>query len=374
MTRAAASLLALFLLTACTTTESLPPEPLRGDLPVSVQPALEMLAFLGQEGAELNPSDLLGETLAAIGFLVDLSAEEVEAALRASRGTAGEPSALTFRAAARAPAEALRSVRTLEEVLAARSDAIRSRVARLLPESTDSGPPLPLLLTLGLKEGQPIGLVPWRGGRALLLDALALAGSTGGPGVPLDQRALGRKLARRIAPELFHVRYEHSLERSGLTGPLTAGPERLLHALLNEGCAGFLALPEAERYDAQGRRTPVQDSRARGALRRFEQNLAELLDPETAPDRLESLIWSFSNGPRTERWGTYAGALMIDTIDRFARPGRMRAVLANGPLDLIAAYREICGRHSAIPPLDPRAQILLRTLAGSIGPDSAQGV
>ena len=202
----------------------------------------------------------------------------------------------------------------------------------------------------------------------MLLDALALSRLTSGPGIPPDRRALGRMLVRRIAPELFHVRYEQMLEESGRTGPPPSGVERLPHSLLNEGCAGFLALREEERFDAQGRRTPVQDALARHTMQQFEQNLAELVAPETTPQRLEELVWSFSNGPPDQRWGTYTGALMIDAIDRFSQPGRMRAVLASGPLDLIAAYREICGRHAAVPPLDPMVQVLFRTLSHRLMP------
>ena len=339
--------LTLLGLLGCATPDVLPAPPKQPHLLLETATPFALLRWLEPAPAAEPPTLELDRLFEGLVFLSDQTREEVQAGLRVVGAVRLE--------------EARACVEAVVSVLEARSDVIRARVARLIPEEAEPGPPLSVVPVFGLPEGQPLGMVAWDGHRALLIDALALGREAGSRSGAIDRDALGRRLLLAITPELFLLRLERF--RESLDGGRNArrvGVGRLFERLLNEGVADFLRMPPEERFDAQGRRSPIHDAIARRTLLRFAENLSELQADGTTEDRRQLLLWSFADGPRSARWGTYAGALMVDAILRFGPPARMPEVLRNGPLDLITAYREICGRHAAVPPLGPSTAALLR--------------
>src|SRR5690606_12238235 len=109
------------------------------------------------------------------------------------------------------------------------------------------------------------------------------------------------------------------------------GLPRLLAMAMDEGVGTRLTLEPSMRFDEQGRRRPHADVEARQALALLEENLALLLDPATDPLVRERLEWTFVNGDAdAPPWGTWAMALMIDAVDRFAGPDALREVVEGG--------------------------------------------
>ncbi len=358
-------LLGLAALACAARRERAAPTPLSCSLGVSAAPAQALLERLA--GGREDPAGAaeIARILPLIAFCADLDLACVESELeQAARREAGAESALTFHEAARDLAGARARVRALEQVLAARQDAIRARVERLLPEEAHAGPELRVFLVIGLPAGRAAGLAPLGEGRVLLLDARQLfPEGRDGRGA---RDAAGERAERLIAPELFHVCFEGYAAAAPAWRALPPdGLPRLLFVLANEGAGDFLRMPPEERFDEQGRRPPLYDATARRALQRFEDLMQELLGPDASPERRDHLAFSFSNGPRRERWGTYAGALMTDAVLRFGRPGRMRAALAAGPGALVEAYREVCGRYAAVPPLSTQAVGMVERLAAA---------
>ncbi|MBI4879834.1 MAG: hypothetical protein HY812_09280 [Planctomycetes bacterium] len=339
--------------------EAAAPAPLSSCLILSAAPAEALLERLATGAEDAAGAAEIARILPQIAFCADLDVARVEAELqRAARREARVETALTFHEAAGDLARSRARVSALLQAFLARADAIRARVERLLPEAACAGP--------GLPAGSAASLAPLGEERALLIDARQLFSEAQDSRSRAGRDGAGERVERLIAPELFHVRFEaYAAVAPAWRWLAPSGIPRLLFVLTNEGAADFLSLPPEERFDDQGRRTPLADAIARRALRRFEDLFLELLDPATSLERRAQLAFSFSNGPRRERWGTYAGALMVDAVVRFGRPGRMREALAQGPGALVLAYREVCGRHAAIPPLSAEVAGLVERLGAA---------
>lgn len=303
--------------------------------------------------ADTTWSAALVRSVELLAYCADADRDDVEDELvRALRGEAESDAYFTFHLARAEPDAAARGIDQIERVLRVRRDAIESRVRRLLPDEPPDGPTLAVVIVLGMPVETPIGIAPAPeddASRVMVVDARLVGGRS--------DDALGEELSRRLTPELFHLRFEAEIGAGVAT--IEDGLAGMFAVALNEGTGEWLGLAPELRYDDQGRRTPDADLRARRAMRRFEENLARLLDDETSAEDRASLEWTFFNGEDDERWGTHAAALMIDAIDRFDEPGRMRRVLSEGPAALVEAYAALGGRHATVPPisLDTRERV-----------------
>ncbi|MFG0319432.1 MAG: hypothetical protein ACF8XB_19335 [Planctomycetota bacterium JB042] len=294
----------------------------------------------------------LARALDVVAYCTDADRADVEAAFERALSGAGEEDAyFTFHAARHDDRTEARLGR-VEEVLAARRDAIESRVRRLLPEVEARVPPLEVWVVLGMPEHRPIAVAPAPDddrGRVVVVDAWWVGAA--------ETDAAGERLSRRLAQELFYVR--HAAVESGRARP-ASGLARLLSVAMNEGTGRWLALDDAYRFDDQGRRRPSADAAARRAIDRFETNLARLLDPALEEAERRHLEWTLYNAEAGEEpWGTWATALMLDAVDRFEEPERLREVIDGGPSALVATYARIGGRRATVPPLaaETRAQV-----------------
>ncbi len=288
----------------------------------------------------------------AIAFCQSVS----DAAARDALVTSAEP----YRFASHRGPNAAAARALLSDVVAAAAIhrvAIERRVATYLPD--DSGPliDLRIVVVIGMPEGFQLSSFEDDLGRGVLLDAAALAAAADAKGVSRRDR-IGDTLDRWLAPQLFVAAHDALAERRG-DGLRTDDFARMQRALLVEGVADHLARPFSERFDEQGRRPPSIDAKARIAFDHFPEKFFRVLDPATPKDEHDALLFTFSNGPRDERWGALVGSFMIDAIDAFSPRGRMREVVAKGPHELMSAYAEVCSGHSAIPRLDIKTQALL---------------
>ncbi len=289
----------------------------------------------------------LDRGLDVVAYCTDADRSDVEAAF--DRALSGEGDAYFTFHAARADAGTDERVARVEEVLAARRDAIESRVRRLLPDDGAPVPPLDVWFVLGMPEHLPIAVAPAPGddrGRVVVVDARSIGGE--------EADAAGERLSRRLAQELYYLR--HAAIEAGRPRP-TSGLARLLGVSMNEGTGRWLALDDAHRFDDQGRRRPSADVEARRALERFETNLERLLDPALDDAERVHLEWTLYNAEEGEEpWGTWATALMLDAVDRFEEPERLREVIAGGPAALVDVYARIGGSRATVPPIAPETR------------------
>lgn len=308
-------------------------------LRISTAPARAMLDLQEQEAAARALPAALVEALPWLAFAHRTDAATMERQLLASSPALADP------LASRAQLDRLAAAVT------ARREIVLARVDRFLPDPEPSDPTLRLAFVFGLPPARATVLASCDDGRVLLADVHALFRAAAG-----DERLVARRLERRLAAELFHLRFEAERWQQS-----RSGRDRLLFRLLNEGTARYLSSPTLDRHDEEGRLSPLAADRARRALARFEANVLELDDPQTAPERKDQLESTFGVHPDGPGWGVVAAAWMIAAVDRFGAPGRMRDVMTRGGPDLIDAYREVCGRHAVLVSLDAEvAEVLTR--------------
>ncbi len=323
--------------------------PIEGRIEVDAAPARAVLDVLG--GA--RPAPGVERVLSHLAYAIDVGEDRARDELRrAGTDEDAVDDAFAFVEARRHLDDARARVDDLALELESREDVVKSRVQRLLPEEAGDGPPLHVWIVVGLPPERPTALVPIEDERLLLLDARQLFLDVFQRTGRYERDAVGEELVRIVAPELFIVRFESYADQTPAWAEATTHDAgRFLLVLLTEGVAGYLSLPEEERFDDQGRRTPAFDAEARGLTRRFGENVLMLFDDEADPEARRALRWSALNGPRKQRWGTYVVSLMVDAVVRFGAPDRMRAVLREGPAELVDAYSEVAGRLAAVPPL-----------------------
>lgn len=342
MTRLARSVALAVLagFTSCEQPGPLPPAPLVGELTLRSNAARELLRSI-ESGTREQPLTPAARSLVAQMAEVARIDEAVAfAELDVATAKSGARRRFAFDdVKARIDAVGA-TIERVDALFLVRRDGLVARAERWLPVAERVAATLDVVVIAGLEPPRSEFRRTASGRACLWLDALALTAQQ-----RPDDAACDLVVAALVRAALT----SEAARRMDWNASDRASARAFVDAVVDAvGC------PPAEGFDAQGRRTPEFDLRARTRIARFADELEGLGSPHVVQEdpitHRERFVAFATHGPAVD---VMSDALLA--IERFAGPAALRAAIEAGPAELFARYAELSGRTATLPPVPPEA-------------------